>query len=112
MLKVFDKGNKDDDSNTLQSPCKLISFPYDYAFSVIVPIYNTEKYLEETIESIINQTIGFRDNIELILVNNGSLGDPSVICKKYMQKYPDNIKYVALDNNIGPNGARNKGLEL
>ena len=37
-----------------------------YKISVVIPIYNVEKYLEKTIESVINQTIGFKDNIQLI----------------------------------------------
>ena len=43
----------------------------DYKISTIIPIYNVEKYLDETIKSIINQTIGFK-NIQMILVNDGS----------------------------------------
>ena len=39
----------------------------EYKISVIIPVYNVEKYLEETIESVVNQTIGF-DNIQMILV--------------------------------------------
>ncbi|WP_306430234.1 glycosyltransferase family 2 protein [Corynebacterium phoceense] len=41
-------------------------------FSIIMPIYNVERYLAEAIESVIGQTIGFEDNVELILVNDGS----------------------------------------
>ena len=42
-----------------------------YKISVIIPIYNAEKYLKRTIESVINQTFGF-NNIELILVDDSS----------------------------------------
>ena len=45
---------------------------YKYKFSVIIPVYNVEKYLSETIESVLNQTIGFKENIQMILVNDGS----------------------------------------
>ena len=81
-----------------------------FKFSIVVPIYNVEKYLEETIESVINQTIGFKDNIQLILVNDGSTDNSEEICLKYKEKYPDNIVYVKQENG-GVSSARNKGIE-
>ena len=65
----------------------------EYLSSVIIPVYNVSLYLEQTIESIVNQTIGF-DNIELILVNDGSIDDSKKICKKYEKEYPNNVKYL------------------
>lgn len=81
-----------------------------FDFSVIVPIYNMEEYLSEAIESITNQTIGFEDHIQLILVNDGSEDDSDAICKKYVEKYPKNIVYVAKKNE-GVSVARNVGLK-
>ena len=49
-------------------------------FSVIVPIYNTEKYISQCIESVIVQTY---DDYELILVDDGSVDKSSDICKNY-----------------------------
>lgn len=43
----------------------------NYLISVIIPIYNSGIYLDDCMESLINQTIGF-DNIEVIIVNDGS----------------------------------------
>ena len=68
-----------------------------YKVSVIIPVYNTEKYLSETIDSVINQTIGF-NNIELILVNDGSKDNSEKVCKYYEEKY-DNVKYIYKDNS-------------
>ncbi len=42
----------------------------EFKFSVIMPIYMVEEYLEKTIESVVKQTIGFEKNIQLILVND------------------------------------------
>ena len=81
---------------------------YKYKISVIVPIYNVEKYLEETIESVIHQTIGFK-NIQLILVNDGSPDNSEEICLKYKEKYPDNVVYVK-QKNAGVSAARNNGF--
>ena len=44
---------------------------YKYKISIIIPFYNSESYLKDAIDSVINQSIGF-DNIQLILVNDGS----------------------------------------
>jgi glycosyltransferase involved in cell wall biosynthesis len=79
-----------------------------YLISVILPIYNVEEYLVQAIESVVNQTIGF-ENIELILVNDGSPANEDVICKKYADKY-DNVVYIKKENG-GVSSARNVGIE-
>lgn len=83
---------------------------YKYKLSVIIPIYNVEKYLEETIESVIHQTIGF-NNIQLILVNDGSPDNSEEICLKYKEKYPDNVVYIK-QKNAGVSAARNNGIKV
>ena len=83
---------------------------YRYKFSVVIPVYNVEDYVEETILSVINQTIGFKKNIQIILVNDGSTDNSEEICLKYSNKFPDNIKYIK-QNNSGVSAARNNGLE-
>ncbi len=82
----------------------------DFKFSVIIPIYNVGLYLEETINSIINQTIGFKDNIELILVNDGSKDNSGSICEKYLELYPENVIYIN-QKNAGVSSARNAGIK-
>lgn len=79
-------------------------------FSVVIPVYNVEAYLAETIDSVIGQTIGFKDNIEVILVNDGSPDNSGEICEKYRDMYPDNIRYVIKENG-GVSSARNLGFE-
>ncbi len=83
---------------------------YKYKFSVIIPVYNVENYLEETVESVISQSIGFKKNIEIIFVNDGSPDNSGEICERYRNKYPNNIKYVVKENG-GVSSARNLGLE-
>lgn len=83
---------------------------YKYKFSVIIPIYNVESYLEETIESVINQSIGFEENIEIILVNDGSPDNSEEICIRYRDQYPNNIKYIK-QKNAGVSAARNNGIK-
>ena len=80
-------------------------------FSVVMPIYNVGHFLDESISSVINQTIGFKENIELILINDGSTDNSDEICKKYVSKYPNNIIYKK-QKNSGVSKARNEGLKL
>lgn len=80
-----------------------------YKISIIVPIYNGEKYLRRAIESIINQTLGF-DNIELILIDDCSKDNSKNIILEYSDKY-DNILPILLEKNSGCAGKpRNIGL--
>lgn len=62
--------------------------------SIIVPVYNTEKYLNECIESLINQTL---INKEIILVDDGSRDNSGKICDYYASKY-SNIKVIHKEN--------------
>lgn len=65
-----------------------------FKFSIVMAVYNVENYLEEAIESIIHQDIGFRDSVEMILVDDGSTDESGRICDSYQRKYPDNIKVI------------------
>lgn len=82
----------------------------EFLFSVIIPVYNVENYLEETIKSVIGQTIGFKKNIEIILVNDGSTDNSEKICLKYESLFKNNIKYIKQKNKCVSN-ARNNGLK-
>lgn len=82
-----------------------------YKFSIVTAIYNTAEYLEEMIESVIKQDIGFEDNVQLILVDDGSSDNSLSICKEYEKKYPDNINVICL-NHSGVSAARNEGIKL
>lgn len=74
-----------------------------------MPVYNTEKYIEKSIISLINQTLGFLENIQLIMINDGSKDDSEKICLKYKELYPENIIYISQDN-FGVSVARNNGI--
>ena len=73
--------------------------------SVIVPVYNVEKYLEECLDSIQNQTYS---DIEVILVNDGSLDNSKDICEKYCKE--DNRFKLINQANQGQSVARNHGV--
>lgn len=73
--------------------------------SVVIPIYNVEKFLTHAVDSIINQT--YR-NLEIILVNDGSTDNSSIIATNYYRQ-DNRIVYISQDNK-GLSGARNTGL--
>ena len=74
--------------------------------SVIIPVYNTEKYLRNCVESILQQV---NVSLEIILVDDGSTDTSAYICDTYAQKY-DNIKAIHIQNS-GPATAKNEGLK-
>ena len=74
--------------------------------SVIVPVYNVEKYLRKCLDSIINQTL---KDIEIILVNDGSTDSSLSICEEYAEK--DKRIIVISKENAGPSHTRNAGLK-
>lgn len=76
-------------------------------FSVIVPVYNVEKYLPKCIESIINQT---NQDFELLLVNDGTKDNSQSIIDDYVKKYPTKIKSFIKENG-GLSDARNYGVD-
>lgn len=75
--------------------------------SVIVPIYNTEDYIEKALNSLMNQTL---HDIQVILVNDGSTDNSGLIAKKYAEL--DNKKFIYIEQkNLGLSMARNNGMK-
>lgn len=79
----------------------------DKYVTIIVPVYNVEKYLPECIESLINQTY---KNIQIILVDDASTDKCSEICDWYAEK-DDRITVIHKEINSGAASARNKGID-
>ena len=76
--------------------------------SIIVPVYNAEKYLKICIESLINQTL---DEIEIILIEDGS-NDNSKIILEYYKKIDDRIILLFNPYNMGQSVSKNKGINI
>lgn len=76
--------------------------------TIIVPVYNSEKYLVKCIESLLTQTY---KTIEIILINDASTDNSLCICKEYEKKYK-HITVIDLDANHGQAYARNRGLDI
>lgn len=75
--------------------------------SIIITIYNLEDYIEECINSVINQTY---KNLEIILVNDGSKDKSGMICDKWREK--DKRIKVIHQQNQGCSAARNNGMKI
>jgi glycosyltransferase involved in cell wall biosynthesis len=76
-------------------------------FSVIVPIYNSEKYIRQCLDSILNQEFS---DMEVILVDDGSTDNTARICQNYVKR-DCRVRYIQ-EENSGTSVARNKGLEV
>lgn len=74
--------------------------------SIVVPVYNTEKYLEKCLKSLVEQTV---QEIEIYCINDGSTDDSGKVLKKYAELYSDKIK-VLTKKNGGQASARNMVL--
>ena len=79
----------------------------DYLISIIIPVYNVEKYLRKCLDSIINQTY---KKLEIILIDDGSTDNSGKICEEYAKK--DDRIIVIHKENAGVSSARNRGIEL
>jgi len=77
--------------------------------SIIVPVYNTEKYLEKCLDSLVNQTL---KDIEIIIINDGSTDGSEKIIEKYVKEYSDKIVYIKQENEGGICPPRNKGIDV
>ena len=75
--------------------------------SIIIPIYNVEKYVEKTLNSVCNQDF---DDYEIIIVNDGSPDNSLNICKEFTSRSPRNIRIISQANG-GLSKARNTGFD-
>lgn len=90
----------------IQSQETTFIFPSEPLFSVVIPVYNVEKYLDECLQSVFRQDY---QNYEIILVNDGSKDYSAKMCFEYAQKYP-HITFISQPNQ-GLSDARNAGVK-
>lgn len=81
---------------------------YNYKLSIIVPMYNAEKYIETCLDSILNSNLSKKD-YEIVIVNDGSKDKSLEIAKTYASQY-SNIIYLNQENQ-GQSTARNNGIK-
>ena len=78
----------------------------EFKFSIIIPTHNSAEGIEKTLNSLINQTLNFKENIEAIIVDDKSIDKTKEICEEYAAEY-SNIRFFENDGKI----AKNIGLE-
>jgi len=83
-----------------------IQVEHKFKVSIIIPVYNVERYLRTCLDSVVNQTL---DGIEIIAVNDGSTDNSLAILEEYQSKYSDRMKVFTTENH-GVSHARNYGL--
>lgn len=81
---------------------------WKYAVSIIIPVYNAEKYIKKCLNSILNQTF---KNYEVIIVDDGSTDNSQQIIKRYVERFPSKFKILAKENG-GQSSARNMALPI
>lgn len=79
-------------------------------FSIVISAYNSESGISKCVNSIINQSLSFEKNVEIILINDGSKDNTDTICSEYASSYPNNITYISKKHE-GPGLSRNQGLK-
>lgn len=80
---------------------------FEKLLTVVVPVYNTKKYLAGCLDSIIKAAI---PNMEILVINDGSTDASEKVAKAYVKKYPDLVRYIRQDNH-GLGNVRNVGLK-
>ncbi|MBD1381376.1 glycosyltransferase family 2 protein [Metabacillus arenae] len=78
--------------------------------SVVIPIYNVELYLEECLDSVINQTYGI-ENLEVILIEDQSTDNSYEIAANYQKMFPEHVTLIKNEENMGLGKNRNIGVE-
>lgn len=78
--------------------------------SIILPVYNDEKYIRDTLSSIYKQSLD-KSKYELIIIDDGSTDETLKICRDFLQQYNDMNANIYTQSNKGVSAARNKGLE-
>ena len=78
--------------------------------SVIIPIYNAEKYLRECLDSVVKQ-LKWNVDFEHIVVDDGSVDASAAIVRRYANNY-SHLKFVQLPENKGTNAARNAAIAI
>lgn len=113
MVRVEEQGieitvkNAEGDADTKATIIHQNTIDYEPKVSVIIPVYNTEEYLRECLDSVVNQTL---KEIEIICVDDGSTDSSLEILKEYAQR--DNRFTIITQENLHAGVARNAGLAV
>ncbi len=79
------------------------------AVSIIVPVFNVEPYVEECLQSLLDQD--FEDEFEILMIDDASTDASGDICQRFSSGHPDRCRFFRLPQNQGVSAARNRGLD-
>lgn len=82
----------------------------DFKFTIVISLFESQVFLKDSLESIMNQSLNFKENIQLIFVDNGSIDNSREIISKCQSKYPNNILILSKENE-GIASSRNFSLK-
>ena len=82
-----------------------------FPLSIVSPVFNVAPYLHDFLRSVERQDIGFRHNVQLVLVDDGSTDGSGAICDAFARRHPGNVA-VLHQSNAGQAAARKAGLAL
>ncbi|MEU3215459.1 glycosyltransferase [Streptomyces sp. NPDC006971] len=82
----------------------------DVAVTVIIPVYNAADFLDECLESIARQSLGF-ERVEVVAVNDGSTDAGGAVLDGWAERHP-NVRVVHQSNSGAPGGPRNRGIDM
>jgi cellulose synthase/poly-beta-1,6-N-acetylglucosamine synthase-like glycosyltransferase len=88
---------------------KRIKVDYKFKFSIIMSVYQVEEFIDEAVARLLKQTLNFKNNLQVIMVDDGSTDGSGAICDKYAKMYPNNFVVIHKENG-GLSSARNEGL--
>lgn len=75
--------------------------------SIVVPVYNMQKFLHKSLDSLVKQSY---QNIEIIIIDDGSTDESRELCQKFANNYPELVRVVSKENG-GLSSARNRGID-
>ena len=104
MVQDRSRGNSNDEPQS-ESPDER------FLFSFVIPVFNVEDYLDDALESLVDQSLSFEDYVQVVLVNDGSDDSSGAICDRWHEAYPQNIVVLHKENE-GVSAARNDGAKL
>jgi len=81
-----------------------------FRFSVVTAAFNAEQWIETLLDSLVKQSIGFPEHLQVIVVDDGSKDGTAAIVRSWIDRYPGNVTLISQPNQ-GPAAARNRGLE-
>lgn len=87
----------------------MTSLTEENLFSIIIPVYNVEEFVADSLESVLEQDRDVLSKTEVLLIDDGSTDGSAAICHNYVSKYPTLFKYIHQENQ-GVSAARNHGI--